>query len=567
MMLCSTRSNRYLQAALLPLVLASCGSEIEAPQPVELTSTDEMYSDQHVPRLDLELDAAALTALELEPREYVRATFIHGETRLENIGVRLKGSASFDDLSGKPSLKIQFNEFVSGQKFLGLKNLTLHNMKQDATKLRERLSYQIFRAAGVQAPRTGYADLYINGEDYGIFLNIETIDDIFLDRNFADGDGDLYEGDYGDDLHSTHVERFEHDEGDDIDRIHLADFVDYVHLPGDAIFYDETTPLDTDTWLTYSAVEAVVGHWDGYWIAHNYRIYHEPTLDQWYFIPWGTDQTFWQTIQPFEQLAYLTRKCLGLEPCLVDYVERTREIVTLLEEQDLREQIGEVRELIDDRVFADPRSHHPNNAIESSRNSLNAYLDRRPGDMMSWLDCVEDGREVDADMDGYGRCFADCDDDNSAVYPTRTEICDGVDNNCSGNIDDALQCPCEEADIGGVMFYFCELDYPWEDGVDWCAAKGYQIARIDNAEENAGVAAAAAAVAEVAWYIGLSDHISDGQGEFAWNDGSPVEYTNWAGNEPNGDGRYACAHYRPGSAEWGDISCGNFRHFICREPD
>lgn len=81
------------------------------------------------------------------------------------------------------------------------------------------------------------------------------------------------------------------------------------------------------------------------------------------------------------------------------------------------------------------------------------YLRERPERMSNWLDCVEDELELDVDGDGYGRCYADCDDDDAAVNPTSEEICDGIDNNYSQNVDDSLQCPCASAEIDGVTFY------------------------------------------------------------------------------------------------------------------
>ncbi len=43
----------------------------------------------------------------------------------------------------------------------------------------------------------------------------------------------------------------------------------------------------------------------------------------------------------------------------------------------------------------------------------------------------------DADGDGYPAGI-DCDDTNASVYPGAPELCDGVDNNCDGQVDDGL---------------------------------------------------------------------------------------------------------------------------------
>ena len=44
---------------------------------------------------------------------------------------------------------------------------------------------------------------------------------------------------------------------------------------------------------------------------------------------------------------------------------------------------------------------------------------------------------VDADNDGYGEDW-DCDDNDANVFPSNTETCDGIDNNCDGYIDEDL---------------------------------------------------------------------------------------------------------------------------------
>jgi hypothetical protein len=46
--------------------------------------------------------------------------------------------------------------------------------------------------------------------------------------------------------------------------------------------------------------------------------------------------------------------------------------------------------------------------------------------------------DIDADGDSYYECTDDCDDSNAEINPGAEEVCDGVDNNCSGEIDDGL---------------------------------------------------------------------------------------------------------------------------------
>ncbi|MBI3963454.1 MAG: family 43 glycosylhydrolase, partial [Candidatus Kerfeldbacteria bacterium] len=58
------------------------------------------------------------------------------------------------------------------------------------------------------------------------------------------------------------------------------------------------------------------------------------------------------------------------------------------------------------------------------------------------------GACVDADSDDYGssglyacpNATADCDDASDVTYPTATEICDSVDNDCDGTVDEAGAC-------------------------------------------------------------------------------------------------------------------------------
>jgi spore coat protein CotH len=114
-----------------------------------------------------------------------------GHVVADNVGIRSRGSAS--RMAVKPSLKIAFDQYVSGRKVLGQKSVILLNMSQDPPMLREYLSMQMFRRAGLAAPRDAFARVNINGSYLGLFVMTEDIDTPFLARTFHNSSGWLYE--------------------------------------------------------------------------------------------------------------------------------------------------------------------------------------------------------------------------------------------------------------------------------------------------------------------------------------------------------------------------------------
>ena len=255
----------------------------------------EIFSGDWVPTYELEIKPEEWAKLKSSPKEYASATFKSGGTILENIGVRLKGGiGSYRPLENgnKVALTLKINQFVKGQKFLGLRKIVLNNSVQDDSYLREGLGYSVFRDAGLPASRVGHANLRINGEPYGVYVQIEAVTSDFLKRWFQDGTGVLYEGSYGSDV--TDFESLEIDSNpDSANREHveaLANAADQAIDEGSLAPLKEH--LDVVAFTRFMALEVLMDHWDGYVSANNYRLYRDPKTRKFYFIPHGADQLF-----------------------------------------------------------------------------------------------------------------------------------------------------------------------------------------------------------------------------------------------------------------------------------
>jgi Lectin C-type domain/Putative metal-binding motif len=188
----------------------------------------------------------------------------------------------------------------------------------------------------------------------------------------------------------------------------------------------------------------------------------------------------------------------------------------------------------------------------------------------------------DKDGDGFGvssdtKCLCapggvytatkpgDCDDGAASVHPGAAEICDGLDNDCDGAIDDGLQtCGCTSAAFMGHKYLFCPTSLPWDAARAACASAGMHLVAIGSQGEDNFVFNGANMISHGKWWIGLNDIAQEGK--FAWDGGGPVTFTNWAAGEPNDSGgNEDCVQinrYFP-EKTWNDEPCSFPLSFVC----
>lgn len=285
---------------------------------------DAVFSQNQVLTIELEFSQPGFwdsLTTNYETSTYMKAdltlTDLTGTTTFTDVGVRLKGNSSYSHPGNKKSFKIDFNKYVSGQNYDGLKKLNFSNGFKDPTLLREKIFFDVCREAEVAAPRANFANVYFNGELWGFYTVVEQIDDQFLDWKILDDDGNLFKaGDnfggggpggggggnnsaadlawYGE-AQSAYEERYElksnEDENDWSDLIDLIDFINN----SDATTFETglAERMELDEYIRSVALDNLFANLDSYTeSARNYYLYHNLTTDKWHWIKWDGNEAF-----------------------------------------------------------------------------------------------------------------------------------------------------------------------------------------------------------------------------------------------------------------------------------
>jgi spore coat protein H len=236
---------------------------------------------------------------------WVHADFTAGKT-IKDVGLRYKGNASYMASSRglKRNFKVRLDHYDDQLRFQGQKSINLNAGAMDPTKLREALSFAVFRAAGVPAPRTTFALVTLSVPDkhdkelLGLYTVIEQVDKTFLKDRFKNGKGLLMKPErlrgleyLGDDW-AKYKDRYQpkHEPSKE-EAKRVIDFVKLLNKADDGQFAKEIDSyLDVDEFLRFVAVNALLVNLDSFlMLGHNFYIYLNPENNKLVFIPWDLD--------------------------------------------------------------------------------------------------------------------------------------------------------------------------------------------------------------------------------------------------------------------------------------
>jgi spore coat protein CotH len=270
-----------------------------------------VYEDNIVPKIYITIHPDSLAAIfsNVDSEIEYRSTFIYNSPilndTLNNVGFSLRGNTSLQ--AAKKSFSLSFNSFNSGRDFHGIEKMNLNGEHNDPSIIRSKLCWDLFRNFNLPSARANHVEVYINGNYYGLYINVEHIDEKFLKKRFANNNGNLYKCLYPADLAylgsdpnlyklaSNGKRIYELKTNETLDNYNdLANFIRVInkvatadlHLHLDSVF-------NTNSFIKTLCIDVLAGNWDGYaYNKNNFYLYHNTANGKFEYIPYDLDNTF-----------------------------------------------------------------------------------------------------------------------------------------------------------------------------------------------------------------------------------------------------------------------------------
>jgi spore coat protein CotH len=366
-------------------------------------TSDDLFNEGVVQTLDITMHSRDWETLRANftSNDFYPADVAWNGLRVRNVGVRSRGLGSRSGV--KPGLEVNFAHYSSRGQFLGMRALVLDNLITDPSMIRERVAMSFLRRLGVPAPREVHANLFVNGQLYGVYAIIEPVDIVFVQRWLGENGGALYEFHWLTEYFGTFL-------GEDLDLYpplfeprsqetrSIFDLFDPIRelfrtinqAPSEAFRDAVNARLDLDSTLRLIAGESFLAEWDGilgYAGMNNLYLYRPETSAQARLFPWDADHSFHAADYPL--LAGAAENVL-MRRMLEDPVLRARYFDLVLEAVGLASS-GEwlAREItndylqIRDSVMADPLKPYSNDEFDAAFAELLSFARTRPASVTS----------------------------------------------------------------------------------------------------------------------------------------------------------------------------------------
>ncbi len=150
----------------------------------------KFYDESKVVELNLtfsQSDYKSQLSSNYNSKKEIPATLTYGDKVLEEVGVRYRGNTSYRRGGDKKSFSIDLEFVTKGQDINGYNELKLNNWVEDTSSMRE-VFYSNMARKNIPSTRGNFVNLTINGQNQGIFSNIQKLEKDHAKEWFFDGD-------------------------------------------------------------------------------------------------------------------------------------------------------------------------------------------------------------------------------------------------------------------------------------------------------------------------------------------------------------------------------------------
>ncbi|MBK8955584.1 MAG: CotH kinase family protein [Saprospiraceae bacterium] len=156
------------------------------------SQTDGFYQLNKIRVIELQFDQpdywTKLTA-NYATKTDLPATLTYNGDVYPNVGVRFKGQTSYQRVtSQKKSFNITLDFADETQDLKGYETLNLNNSYEDNSYVREVL-YEYITRPFCPSLKANYSHLYINGQDWGLYPNVQALDGDYVQEWFLSNEG------------------------------------------------------------------------------------------------------------------------------------------------------------------------------------------------------------------------------------------------------------------------------------------------------------------------------------------------------------------------------------------
>lgn len=240
--------------------------------------------------------------------DYVAVSLNFNDKEWYKVGFRLKGNSSLSSTWGSGIYKLPFrlnlDKFeddypqLKNQRFYGFKEFSLSPGYKDNSLIREKVTADIFRMAGIPAAQTAFYKVYIDfgsGSKYcGVYTLTEVVDDTMIQTQFSEESANIYKPESN--LQSFVSTLFEKKNNETAN-----DFTDVQQFVAVLNSSDRTSnsaqwrinleqTFNTNHFIKWLAINTTIVNWDSYGtMAHNYYLYNH-TSNKLTWIPWDHNE-------------------------------------------------------------------------------------------------------------------------------------------------------------------------------------------------------------------------------------------------------------------------------------